>query len=185
MPFKTFIKIQDILANGKLGSSEFIQAHSLLQAFIAALSVLGTAAAASIKSEDDSTIIITLNSCLLDFNSVITDDTKGIIIGTSATAVSLVDNKLGAKIYQGTGAGQMEYSAVTLPTPYTVLSPSAYFDIARTFTNNSGNTIIINEAGILCKDSLDRNFLIDRSLYNKTVITGSSILITYRFLRTV
>jgi hypothetical protein len=57
--------------------------------------------------------------------------------------------KLAAPIANGSGAGQLIYGAISLPSNVTVSGSSAYFTIAQTFNNQSGGTIDITEVGIV------------------------------------
>jgi len=56
---------------------------------------------------------------------------------------------LAAPISNGTGAGQLSYGSVSVPSGITVSGGSAYFTISQSYTNNSGNTITITEVGII------------------------------------
>jgi hypothetical protein len=73
-------------------------------------------------------------------------DTVGICIGISDTPVSLGQYNLGGRITHGTGAGQMQYGAMTVESLNT--DTSWFFRIIRTFTNASGGTITVREIGL-------------------------------------
>lgn len=82
-----------------------------------------------------------------DLRGLDDDDTVGIVIGTGTTAVQLGDYKLEAQIAHGTDSGEMEYDL-------------GYFDdvevgtsevtqtLTRTFANESGDSITVNEIGM-------------------------------------
>lgn len=73
--------------------------------------------------------------------------THGLVVGTGTAAVALADYKLGTLIATGTGSGQLVYGATTFQVPATS-GTTRRFRILRTFTNNSGASITVNEVGI-------------------------------------
>ena len=78
-------------------------------------------------------------------------DTRGIVIGTDATAVDMTDHALVAQIAHGSGAAQIVYQVQEWDTVVTVSDPDCTFEMWRNFNNNSGDTITIRETGIYCK----------------------------------
>jgi hypothetical protein len=117
--------------------------------------------------------------------AAVNDDAYGIVIGSDATAVSINDYSLNTKIAHGTGAGQMQYSAHNIDQAYIISDPSAWYDISRTFTNNSGSPINIKEVGIYINDGSPYYFCIERTLTDKTVNDGDSVIMKYRFIKTI
>lgn len=71
----------------------------------------------------------------------------GILVGTSATAESIEDYILGAKVTHGNGAGQMYYYDTQKTASYNGGTLKWSNQIKRTIMNNSGASITINEVG--------------------------------------
>ena len=76
-------------------------------------------------------------------------DEKGIVVGTSSTAVAVADDNLVAIIPNGTSAGQFVYYGCW-GLNYTTGASSASFDIERIFRNSSGGSIVVAEIGMYC-----------------------------------
>ena len=88
----------------------------------------------------------------LDASALITDDTRGILVGSSDASFDETDTALTTKIEHGTGAGQLEYGVM----PYTADTVEPFIDgdktlmtLARRFENNSGSSVTIKEVGIV------------------------------------
>jgi len=78
--------------------------------------------------------------------------TFGIVVGTGTTAPTIDDYALETLIAHGTGAGQLEYSAVTFGAPASDATTSQ-FTITRDFANASGGSITVNEIALYAKGS--------------------------------
>jgi len=114
--------------------------------------------------------------------------TFGIRVGTGTAAVTIADYSLQTPIAEGTGAGQLTHGATSVSTSSTVGS-SRLFTVARTFTNNSGTSITVNEVGLIvtAQDTgvVDRNLLVERSLLTFSIANGASATVTYTIQVTV
>jgi len=93
----------------------------------------------------------------LDASALITDDTRGILVGSSDASFDETDTALKTKIEHGTGAGQLEYGVM----PYTTDTVEPFIDgdktlmtLARRFENNSGGSVTIKEVGIMSVNGL-------------------------------
>ena len=75
-------------------------------------------------------------------------DTYGIQVGTSNSAVTISQYSLVAKISNGSSSGQLSYGLVSVGATATV-GTTRQFTIARTFTNNSGADITVNEVDLV------------------------------------
>ena len=84
-----------------------------------------------------------------DFPYNVFSDGKGIIVGTSNTAVAVADDNLVAPIAHGTSAGQFVYYGCW-GLNYTTGASSASFDVERIFKNSSGGSITVAEIGMYC-----------------------------------
>lgn len=78
----------------------------------------------------------------------------GIIVGTSNSAVSWEDYKLGSQVGNGTGSGQLVHAAMPTASSIATIHPTtgkANVVYSREFSNNSGAGITIKEAGLVAK----------------------------------
>jgi len=109
--------------------------------------------------------------------------THGILVGTGTNAVTISDYVLQTPIAHGNGAGQLYYNAVAFDdADVTVSGSDCYYDCKRFIENNSGGDINIKEIGVVCTGSASSyKFLIDRTLYNKTITNGTGARFIYRF----
>jgi hypothetical protein len=103
-------------------------------------------------------------------------------VGTGSAAIDKTDGALSAKIDNGSGTGQLSYG--TMVGQETVVTASgARFILERTFTNNSGADITIEEVGIHSRvnntGAQIKYILADRTLFTKTVANGASVTIRY------
>jgi hypothetical protein len=87
-----------------------------------------------------------------DASAPATNQTYGVVVGSSDTAESINDYTLGTKIGHGINAGQLQYSAVAIGAP-SWDATSNYFVITRIFTNGSGGDVTVKEIGIEVFDS--------------------------------
>lgn len=84
-----------------------------------------------------------MNDCTIGVN----DDTHGIVVGTGTTAVAISDFQLETQIAHGIGAGQLSHGASGNTAPVTI-GTKRRFLLTRSFTNQSGGSITVNECGI-------------------------------------
>lgn len=113
----------------------------------------------------------------------------GIVVGTSATAVSPEQTKLLSLIEHGTSAGELEYFGMLIMDEadfnVDVGNDEAYFEIERIFRNASGGSITIEEIGIysLADTYVSANnivFCILRDVDTIVVADGEYLKIKYR-----
>ncbi len=71
----------------------------------------------------------------------------GIVVGTGTTPEDNEDFKLAAQLAEGAGVGQITHGAMTIGTT-AVVGANVDFETKRAFTNNTGSTITVGEAGI-------------------------------------
>ena len=98
------------------------------------------------------------------------DSSYGIVVGSGTAKPTPNDYELQSQIQNGTGSGQLQYGEHLIsPTPgtgsvndqastpttgvLTVSGNTTSFIVSRTFTNNSGASIIVSETGIIAKIS--------------------------------
>jgi hypothetical protein len=112
------------------------------------------------------------------------DDSFGIQVGTSDTAVTRDDYKLGSKISHGSGSGQLAYGSMTVEavdgTP-----PASRFRVIRVFSNNTTETITVKEIGLAIRNvwmSLNQAFLIARDVLTSPQDVPSGATLTVRYI---
>ena len=111
------------------------------------------------------------------------DDSYGIVVGTGTKSVELDDYNLESKITHGTGSGQLSYGECS---PYGVTSDTrADVGLQRSFDNNSGADITINEIGMILKvyDGANTYYtLIMRDVISTTTVpNGGRVTVKYWF----
>ena len=120
----------------------------------------------------------------LKTHALVDDSTYGLVVGTGTTAVAIADRALGTQIAHGTGAGQLQHAAHQYTTT-SVSGSTASFKLKRVFTNASGASITVQEAGIYAGQydtgSTGRIFLIVRDIISGglAVPNGGAITIEY------
>ena len=108
---------------------------------------------------------------------------KGIIVGSGVGAVAMTDAYMGTIINNGTDSGYLEYLSCSV-SDYTESDPNASFILERFLRNGSGDTVTINEVGVVIGDAYAyRTFMIIRDLVSpaETVADGEYLKITYTF----
>jgi hypothetical protein len=182
---KTFIGLEIFSADGKLIERRpFEEAHSFVSNFMHTLYGLFANATINLGVNTASNTARTLctagsyNSLSVIAAANVT--AYGIQIGTGTTAPAFSDYKL---------ATQTITNVYHFATTAFLNNPSAsVFEIIinRSFSNNTGAAITINEVGLVgyyagSGDSI----LLDRTLYTVTVGIGMAITLTYKFTFTL
>ena len=72
-----------------------------------------------------------------------------ILVGDGSNSNPYSAYNLSAPISNGSGAGQLLYSSLSIPTNITINGNQAYFIISQSYANQSGATITISEVGII------------------------------------
>lgn len=119
------------------------------------------------------------------YHGALATATTGIIIGTGNSAYSFEDYKLATQITQGTSSGQMSHDAHNaIVKAYDSGSKIYTATHSRYFTNNSGASIIVSEAGLLGRTNgygLYGNYLLVRDVLGTpiTVADLARLTVTY------
>jgi hypothetical protein len=151
------------------------RANSLIKAFAQGLKIGMGQAAETVKDVTGTDRTVGANAANLSVNAVSGVSSWGMVIGSDATPVSMSDYKLGAQI-----TTNVDHSAVTVSMEYPDAN-TARVVISRTFTNNTGANVVIQEVGLYAKlGGTTYNFCIDRSLYSLLLPAGEAVVITYR-----
>jgi len=105
--------------------------------------------------------------------------TKGIVVGTGDTAVTINDYQLAAIIAEGAGVGQINYASCTVATSV-VSAPTCGFLVARSAVNNHADTITVKESGIYMGQATYSMMAVrDVFVTPQDVPNGGSITINY------
>jgi hypothetical protein len=116
------------------------------------------------------------------------NDSFGIQVGTRSDAILITDYQLKTKILHGDVSNKLNYGACSVGTCATV-GTTRSFTVARTFTNNSGANITVNEIGLIaaCYNPTESAIylMIEHSLLTFTVTNGTSGTVTYTISATV
>jgi hypothetical protein len=75
-------------------------------------------------------------------------------VGSGQQSNPLTATNLAAPIANGSGSGQLMYSASSISPSIIVSGSSAYFYISQTFINQSGGTVTIKEVGVVTRIQL-------------------------------
>lgn len=112
----------------------------------------------------------------------------GIIVGIGTDAVTISDFKLQSPIAHGNNPTQLSYGSTSVGALATV-DTTRQFTVARTFTNNSGSDITVQEVGLYCwfRDvpNADRYAMLERTLLEFVIANGTSGTVTYTISVTV
>lgn len=106
----------------------------------------------------------------------------GIMVGTGTNAVTMGDYALQTQIAHGNGASQLYHEAVTFGIPATS-GYTRYFDFWRSFANNSGGDITVNEIGLYIyptSQSYYYMYLRDVLSSGITLSNGQALTVKYR-----
>ncbi len=116
--------------------------------------------------------------------------TYGILVGTGNTAPTLTDYCIESLIAHGTGAGQVQYGGMTYGLPTATAAVSS-FTLVRSFANNSGGDITVNEAAVYarCYNSMQDNspyyfylmLLRDVIAGGILLLDGETLTLNYRY----
>jgi len=108
----------------------------------------------------------------------------GIVVGTGDSANNINTVALVGIITHGTGAGQLVHNTSSLEDVSNPSGADLVFKIIRTYSNNSGATIVVKEIGLEAKlmdyTSIARTFLLARDVITPTSVpNGSTLTIRY------
>ena len=107
---------------------------------------------------------------------------SGLIVGTTNTAPTANDVKLGTLITHGTGVGQLQYGLQYSTNGVTTLANVSSFSMTRTFVNNSGSPITVAEMGFCTFYSGTRYFLMLRDLLSPSQVVNNAQTLTIQLI---
>jgi len=205
---QAWVKLEVYDEKNRLIRKLYQKSHSFLQQFIGllqlamanitngSLTITGGTAQTPEFEEVSGTTSVILNVMTAGFGASSGVSTYGIVIGTGTTANSTSTYALASQIANGTGAGQMQYGAMSISSP-TASGNTISFNLSRSFTNSSGGTINVNEIGIYAKNSfqtagttpttITNYFDLARDVLASTqaIANGSSLSVTYTIQITI
>jgi hypothetical protein len=145
--------------DGKITSQGSKKCESFVRQFMELLLVamqpyswgLGMVAVANYSIRDTANTLRNIGSTkeLFGVNAGAGITTYGPMVGTGVAAPTVNDYALQTSIGHGSGAGQLQYSAVTFGAPASDANVSQ-FTVTRNFANASGGLITVNEIGMYC-----------------------------------
>ena len=108
--------------------------------------------------------------------------TYGAVIGTDNTPVDIENFQMGAKCGEGTGANQVNHQACTVAYLGVAAGVSS-FKVERSFLNNSGDTINVEEIGVYTMatrvGAVTIYIMVLRDLYSLAIPDGGGMSVTY------
>lgn len=184
MNFDIFITLEGRDKYGRLTDFTKFKANSAVMGFIDLLCLQMGQAITTVTDTGNtgrSVSIVAINLYVVAAAGTIT---HGIRVGTGTNAVAIGDYALQTAIVHGNSSGQLSHAAVAVGTPGTS-GTSRQFTVSRTFTNNSGAGITVNEIALYTNWNNSYYFCIDRTLNTFTINNGSSKTVTYTIKVTV
>ena len=166
-------------------------AHSFCKSFSQLLFNVGFGAAFGVPAAvtDTGGSSVTLASDMgYAVNAAITVTTYGIQVGTGTGTESINDTAIGTLIAHGTGAGQLQYGAVTFGAPSTTATTTT-FRITRVFTNGSAGAITVQEITLVGRQTGGApaaSFLLVRDLTGAVSVgVGAQLTVNYNLTTTI
>lgn len=111
-------------------------------------------------------------------------DTDGIVVGTGIVAPTPSTRNLTTKILHGIAAGQLSYQSQSSSAGVTISGQNTQVILTRTFVNNSGGVITVNEMGIISAGSFPKLILMDILAPAQTVNALQTLTISVTFKTT-
>ena len=111
-----------------------------------------------------------------------TNDSYGILVGIGETTPALTDYCIETQIVAGSGSGELQHGATAVSAADI---NGSYVDLAitRTFTNGSGGSIVIKEAGLVFQDlwglASSESFMVAHDAADQTVDDGEICVVVY------
>lgn len=119
-------------------------------------------------------------STMFKCNAGVGSATNGVVVGTGSTAATIDDYALETQIAHGTGAGELQYGAMTFGEPSAGASISQ-FRLTRDFANGSGGSIDVSEVGLYVSGG-SHNFMTIRDVLGTPIAVpnGQTLTVNYQ-----
>ena len=158
--------------------------RSFVQGFARGVMVMMSSVSQGAQNDITGTpITISANAGLFDTRAANDAQNPGIQVGTGTTAVATSDTKLVTRITTGSGAGQLRY-LIQQFNNLSVNTTDCTFQLIRSFVNNSGGSITVNEIAVYCNvDATPHVFCMIRDIIGGgvAVAAGKTLTVTYTF----
>ena len=179
MKLKTFLTIELKDKNGKVLKTIRKECKSYVRQMIDALRIQMCEVISDLKDTSGITRSMPASGTTYWELAAAANSLFGIQVGTGTNAVTISDYALQTLVAQGNGSGQLDYGAMSIGT-IVIVGSTAKFTLSRTFTNNSGADITVQEVGLVYKETnYNYYFMIERTLLNFTIANGTSGTVTY------
>ena len=134
------------------------------------------------KDTSGNSYYVIVNASTFACEAAVGSTSWGLLVGTGIVAPTIDDYYLGTLIAHGTGAGQLQYSAVSFGAP-TCDGATSEFSITRSFANGSAGTVTVKEVGLVGYGydytATARNFLFIRDIMDLAVLTTQTLSLNY------
>jgi hypothetical protein len=181
MKLSLYYKIDSFINSRIIPTGNYRKANTLIAAFLGLFSNQTTQTTLTLKDTNGTNRSNTSSGNSFRLLASAGQTTSGIVLGTGSTPVSISDYQLETKINHGNNTGELDYSFMIFPEIY-ILSGSSYYTTARrTFLNNSGSLITVNELGLYCGGSSAFLYCYDRTLETFNIPDAEGKVITYKF----
>jgi hypothetical protein len=153
------IEIRD--KNGKLLERKRFKSHSWLRQFIdwlrmCALQIPASTSVSQMTINDVTNTSRTVPNASSDYAPAFVVaycaganvDGYGLVVGSGDAPNSISTYALASKIAHGSGSGQLIHNATTVEAVTNPSGGDLQFRVIRTFTNNSGTSVVVKEIGI-------------------------------------
>jgi len=187
---KVYIEIEVRDRNGNIIEKRKEPSRTWVQNFMNLLWGIFSGAPFQVTLPNASTNTVNISRCCdayLTVNAGQNDDSFGIVVGSGTTAYSVSQYTLSQQIQNGTGNGQLLYGSTTVNTVVDTGS-SLVIQIVRTFTNDSGSSVSVNEIGLMIsvgQSCANWKFLIARDVLSSGVTVPNGSTLTVRYIVTM
>jgi hypothetical protein len=184
MNLEGYLTIESKDKYGRLIDFKRQSLNSYVMAFIDLLCIQMSTTTQSMTDTGNTTRSVNISTNNFDATSAAGTTTYGMRVGTGTNAVAIGNYALQTPIAHGNGSGQLAHGATTVSL-FSTVGTSRQFTVSRTFTNNSGAGITVNEVGIYVRGVSAFYFMIERTLSTLTINNATSSTVTYTIKVTV
>lgn len=179
------MRVSDVKPDGSIEYGEWRKCHSFTKQFLQWIYACWSATAIAMKyiGGAGGTVSVSPASYVIRLSAGVGDVTYGIALGTSGTAPTANDYQLNARIANGVGSGQLQYSAQAIATVAVGTTVDLIF--SRMVTNGSGGTINVAEIGIQgYHPGTSQNFLLTHDLLSISILNGATKMVEIKYSTT-
>lgn len=184
--------------NGRIERQEVKKSNSFVRQFLELLFAHSKMTSGSLpvpaKNTDGEQLFVWATGDTFNCSAATGVTTAGIVVGSDVTTPTIDDYALGSLIAHGTGAGQLQYSALVFGAPASD-GTTSQFTMSRNFTNGGGANVTVYEIGLIGSaravlnytGSSVRYFLLARDVIPDGVVIedGKTLTLNYRVQATL